>query len=299
MKNAHVYKAALPRAADLEAHLVERPWRPLLSGERVRHAFVEGNNGRRVQTFPGGYAIRLRTDAKVLPATVINTEVDRRTKQVEQEHGTQLDREQRAEIKEAVLTELLAKALVTQRYTTAYYDAVEQLLFVDTSTPKVADAVMNELVQCCASVKTETLNVADLRMGVTTRLQQTIEDGASHFGEFDIGSSLNLNRKSPGEPLERVTYTECDIATDEVLHQIRRGFRVESLELCHQGVYFRLTDKFRLKRFQWPDLEGPEDVEAIERWEHDTSQQVILARGIVMELCRLLEYQPPSLEDAA
>lgn len=296
MKNAIVYKAELPAAADLETHLKERPWRPIASFEAKRHAFWAAEGEPLVKTFPGGYAICLRTDAKVMPGKVIKAMAEEEIAHREKAQDRKLSKQERTIIKEEITEGVMADALVKQDYTWAYYHQAGGYLFVDTASKSTADAVMGELIQACESVKTVTIHVSELRHGLTSRLKQAcegMEDTA--FGPFFIGQDLRLVRKAADSPMERVTYSECDITSNEVMQQLEAQFRVESIELGMKGVSFHLTSEFRLKGFDWTDVEAAEEED--DAWEHETGTKVALAAGIIDDLCELVGYEPPALEE--
>lgn len=293
MKNAIVYKANLPTAHQLAYHLEQHPWREIAMGERKRHAFWADQDQELVTPFPGGYMLLLRTDEKILPASVVKDELDRKIKEVEAFRGKPVPRAEKAEMKDAITLELLDQALIKTRYTRAYYDEDEGLLFADTSSKPQADALLGELVVCCESVKTETIHVSEISRGLTEMLKQSIEEEMSKFQPFVPGLGVRLTRKAEGEPTERVVYTHCDIMSQEVLEQIAAGFRVEGIELGLKGTYFNLTHDFHFRRFEWADIEPFEDDADL----HEISVKVALARGIVLELCELMDYQPPALEE--
>lgn len=296
MKNAIIYSAVLPSVRDMRAHLDDRPYRELATHERIRHAFVEDETGIKVHDFPGGYALCLQSDEKILPADVVRAEVDKRVKAIEKEASRHLHKAEQQDIKARVYDEFLARALTKTRHTWAYYHEAHRLLFVDGPRGS-ADALLGELIQACASVKTETIHIADIKKGLTKRLFDLIQGEEEAFRGFEIGTYLALSRKLSDEPLERVVYTETAIATDEVLDQLRLGFTVEAIELGWQGVFARVTKDFHFRRIDWPDLAPLETDDPVERWQHEAAIQVAGISDFAEGLCDLMGYEPPALDE--
>lgn len=302
LKNAIIYKASLPAASDLRVHLLDRPTREIEKHEKSLARFEAQEDGFAVHQFPGGYALKLRVDEKILPSAILNAEVDKAVKKAEEESGDFLDRESQAEMRHLVTLELLEKALVKTRYVWGFYHQAGEFLFVDSATPGYADVFMNELVHVCGSVKTATIHISDISQGLTKRLGDVIEGDGDRIAPFSFGEYLKIKRKiDKGEPTEKITYAECSILCHEVADQIRFGFRVEVVELGRGGMSFRLSDKFHFKKIDWPplDIDDEEDGEdpAAHRWKVEAAHKVDTMHMIAEDMCLLFEYTPPSLEE--
>lgn len=306
MKNAIVFAADLPAASDLATHLEQRPWRDLFTGERKTGAFWAAKGESLVEPLEGGYALRYRIDEKLVPAAIHKAEAQKKVDEIEEETGRKLVRAERNEIKEAVLYELIETALTKTTTIRAYYDTAENLLYVDTTSDKVAQEVIGELIFACESVKTKTIHVSENTKGLKPRLMNHIagdggEQDHNAFGRFDLGANLTLSRKEEGVPVEKVTYKDCSIDTDEVLDLLRQGYQVEQVELGLAGAAFRLTNKFRFKRFEWPEreIEVEDSEDELAHWRAEASLNLQHATLIVTKLCEMMGYVRPSLEEEA
>jgi recombination associated protein RdgC len=297
MKNAIVFAADLPSAADLTPHLEQRPWRELHSMERKNGGFVALKGENLVEPLPdAGYALRYRIDERLVPASIVNSEVDKEIEAFEENRGRRPNRVEKADIKESVLAGLLEVALIKTSYVRAYYHEEQALLFVDTTSDSVAQAVIGELIHACESVKTQTIHVTSRTKGLKPRLVNHINGDPDGFVRFEVGNNLTLARKAEGEPIEKVTYKDFDIANEEVRDLLGQGFQVEKIELSLAGAYFHLTDKFRFRRFDWPEREIPqEDVDDdLHHWRQEAAMNTAHAALIVASLCEMMEYRRPT-----
>jgi hypothetical protein len=77
LKNAIIYNADLPPAGTLVDYMVERPWQDIREDQRSVSRFVPDEEGILVREFPGGYAIMMRTDEKILPPSILTEECDK------------------------------------------------------------------------------------------------------------------------------------------------------------------------------------------------------------------------------
>lgn len=214
IKNAIVYKAELPSIDAVRQHLQEIEWRELSDLEYRRTCFVPNEvTGELVTDFPGGFALRLRTDEKVIPPAVVQSETDKHVAEIEERNGAKLDRKARTAIKEEVFLSLCTQALTSTHYTWAFYRTADQLLIVNASAKPKAERLINTLIQLIGSVKTETIHVSDVKHGVTTRLRQLIKGEAeAPFGQLGIDDNAQLVRG--WDEVEKVAYAGTDVANN-------------------------------------------------------------------------------------
>lgn len=300
MKNAIVFAADLPAASDLATHLEQRPWRELFSMERKNGGFVALRGENLVEPLPDvGYALRYRIDERLVPASIVKSEVEKEVEAFEENRGRRPNRAEKADIRESVLAGLLEVALIKTSYVRAYYHQDQALLFVDTTSDSVAQAVIAELVHACESVKTQTIHVTARTKGLKPRLLNHLNGDPDGFVRFGVGTNLTLARKAEGEPVEKVTYKDFDIANGEVRDLLHQGFQVEKIELELAGAAFHLTDKFRFKRFDWPEREPLEDGgdDELHFWRQEAAMNTAHATLIVASLCEMMEYKRPTRED--
>ncbi|SDF71949.1 recombination associated protein RdgC [Onishia taeanensis] len=293
ISNAIVFKAELPSIESLRQHFAELAYRELSDTEYKRHCFVMNEvTGDLVTDFPGGFAICLRTDEKVIPPKVLQAETDKEVTNIEEAQGTKVPRKTRQAIKEEIFFALCEQALVSTSYTWAFYHQEHQLLIVNTGGKSKADALVNSLISAAGSVKTQTIHISDIKHGITSRLQKLIEgEDDQAFGQLDVDDHALLVRRF--EEVEKVTYAGVDITgNQELLDQLRAGYRVEDLGMIFDRTHFRLTSEFRLKCIKREPIDSDEDDDDhAHQWRMQAHEETQAIAGIVAELCQLLEYK--------
>ena len=300
IRNALVYKADLPSAQLLENHLKDNPFIELGPIDASRAGFVPVPQGYEyVERFEGGLAFAVRIDEKILPASVVKQEVAKRCKVIKETRDYIPGRKERKEIEEIVIQELLAKALVRSKTITCYYDTANRFLIIPVSSKTIAAMITGKLVKAVGSVKTETINISDVKMGLTTRLTSWVQCNEEAFGEnFNLGDVVQLQRIT--EKKEKISFDLkiLDSAREGLSEALSAGFYVTSLGMMHGSVAFRLTSDFHFKDVAFGyETEDPEN--AYEGWLQDAAVQVLEFSRVVTSLCDLMGYKAPESEEAA
>lgn len=301
IKSATLYKMDLP-AADLVAqHLEERRFTEMTSLEMTHHGFAPiEETGELLTVFPGGFAFGFRIDAKLLPSSVVSTEVKARVERIEQEQGYKPGKKQRREIREQVIDDLLPKALVKTTNLTIFYDTEHQILVVPTTSMTTADTVTGAMIHAIGSIKTSTIHVSDAKHGLTTRLRSYIA-GQDHdaFGEFKPDDKVVLKGEAGSVS---VTASDLDTVSEGIVEALGAGLTVDAIRLYHGrdddavGLSFVLGQDFRIRSIDFgakPDTEGTEAMTNAEKWQHEASVQMLQLIKAVTHLCDLLGYKPP------
>lgn len=296
IKNIITFRAELPTAKALAKHLLDLPFTELEENDFSRTGFVVNPVTRElVSEFEGGYSICLQRDEKILPAAAVKTEVDKRVAAIEEADARAVKRKERQQIKDMVLNELVKRALSRSTLIYAYYHIESRYLYVATSSKDHSQRMVTALLKCVGSIKTETINVTDVKHGLTTRLIALINGGNERdtFGEFIVGDSCKLVRKFDKEDKETISYNGVEVQhCEELLERLDSGFGVESLALDIQGLSFKLNHDFHLKSLTWDADEGHEqDDDLAQAWMDDAATKVFLLNHATDLLVNMLEYR--------
>lgn len=300
IKAAIIFKAEIPTSIDtLHAHLTEKEFSPIQALELRTAGFVPVNDEageRLVSSFPGGLAFRVRVDEKVMPGSVIKAEVAKAIETIRVEQGRKPGRKEKAEIKDGVMHDLAQRALVrTAASVTCFYHVASGYLMVATTSKKIADTCVTILVHAVGSVKTETINVSDVKHGLTKRLGDWLSGNLEAFGDFNPCDQAALSDTSKRKLTVKMGALET--AREGLTAAIQRGFSVTSLGFEHEGVQFRLTDEFRLKGLHKIAEEQVAE-EDKDPWATDAMAEVEKVVGIIEELAEMLSYKEEQKEAA-
>lgn len=298
IKSAIVYKAQIPvDAATLHNHLSERAFQPPLQLQARSAGFVPPTEGDRlVAEFGGGLAFSVRVDDKVVPGSTWKSRTEERVAEIQKETGRKVGRKQRREIKDQVYTVLLAQALTkTTAVIPCFYESVSGFLIVATTSKKLADLCVSQLVHAVGSVKTETIHVSDVKHGLTTRLQKWLDSEGDDevfagFHPCDEAALVQEKRKVS------VRMTSLQAARAGLEEALLSGFSVTSLGFALADMEFRLTSDFHLKGISFVEDADPSSEEL---WGAAAALQVRHVGEVVSRLCELLGYkEEPAAEEA-
>lgn len=300
IKNANIFKAVLPESyEELAKHLGELPYSTLLPTEYSKDSFVPNQvTGELATPIVGGYAFTLRRDEKVIPPSTIKEEVSKRVKELEDETGRKVNRQEKSSIKDSVLMALLPRAFSKPKFANCIYLTESNLLIVDCASATMASAVVRNLVKVMGSVKTTTIFISNIKNGLAAKLKSYVCD--SDFNAFgaglSVGGEIRLSNQTTGE---RIHYSGIDPVTDTQLEEnLNEGFIVDRVCFNYgEAVKFTLNDQFKIGAMAWSDIETGDDGEdAAFVWRHEAGVQASVICGIVSALCSALEYKEPNDE---
>lgn len=305
IKNAICYRIALPSVAQLEyTHLDELRYSDIQEAEREKYGFVPvpipGVTSDIILTepFEGGVAFALRMDEKIIPAAVINAETKRRG--AEWLADTSLKRvpkDIRESLRDAVIGDLVRRALVKTTVVTGFYHRESRFLFV-AGTKRQADIFTGMLVRAVGAAKTETINVSDVKGRLTTRMRAHVTDGTGFDDSFSLESGVWLER---GKDKVTVQMEQLDAARQAITEALDGGFQVSAVRLTHadSGVSFKLTKDFHLKAIDGLDVEGEQEFdEPVEQWAQEAGVQTGMMVRVLEDLCVMFDYKEPDGETA-
>lgn len=294
IKNAIVYRASLPDAKALAMHLAEKPFTPVLESHQSSCGFIQHPTTKDlVSQFPGGYAFRMRLDAKPISKRAIDLATWEKVQAQQEELGRELVREEVDAIKVALVEEAVKTTLPERAELDAYYHIESRTLLVPTTSKDMASRMLFMLIEACGAVETSTIHVSNIKGGLTTRLQDYFgNDNSEAFDGFKLGDSVVMKGKQGRASFD---LDNLDHARAGLLEALKAEMQAERLELCHADtVNFKLTKDFHLRGISFIADESAEEVDiedATELWQHHAGMQVLLLVATVQALCDLFGYQ--------
>ncbi len=253
-KNARVYRLSAPLTTDItlwEQALSEFKFSPLTAQEMVRSGF----------SFPLHQSIKqychaleplvffaVKRQEKILPAAVINEEMQPRLDALEQEKGRPLSRKEKQALKEELQQSLLPRAFSRSSLTQGYYDAQNQWLVINTSSASKAEDVLALLRKALGSLPA--LPWLDNHK-LNTHLQLWLQNKALPEG-FVLGNDAEL--KAPDEEGAKVKFSNHLLTADEVQSHLQdKLVTCISLEQT-DALSLQVTDDAAIKRLKFHDL---------------------------------------------
>ena len=291
-KNLTVYR--LPAewswsAASLEEALTRRPLQPCGPLEMRSVGWVAAAATERLlHTLDGQHLIALGVDQKLLPASIVRQEAERRARIQAQTQGFPVGRRQMRALKLQVLDELRARALTRRRMTRAWIDPRNGWLVVDSASDKRAEELVETLRDTLGSLAVQKVDTE--RSPSVCMAAWLMQADAS--GAFSIEQDLELQSGEPAKSIVR--YRRHPLDGKEVRAYVAGGKRPTQLGLTWNGrISFVLTEKLQVKRVEFlevaPERGDAEEIDAAEQFDLDFAVMAGELAKLLEELLRELD----------
>lgn len=187
--------------------------------------------------------LRLHTEKKLLPNTVINQAAKAHAIKLEEQQGYKPGRKQMKEIKEQMTMELLPRAFVIAHDTFAWLDPVNHWLAIDAAAVAKCDEFMGVLAKTISPFPVQPLHV---EISPAAAMTQWLASDEAPAG-FTIDQDTEL--KATNESRATVRYVRQSIDTEEVQKHIKSGKQCTRLALTwNDKISFVLTDNLDIKK---------------------------------------------------
>jgi recombination associated protein RdgC len=213
-------------------------------------------HGAFAESVAGHWLLKLCTETKAVPASVVKRRLDEQLQKIEAETGRRPKGKHAKELKEALVHELLPRAFPKRFTTWVWIDPSSGLVVIDAASLKKADGIATRLVELLGG----TMRLAPL---------QTERSPASCMADWlvtrEAPAGFTLDRdcelKQPDSEKATVRYARHALEIDEVAGHIQQGKLPTQLAMTWSDrVSFVLTETMTLKKLKLLDvvLEGTE-----------------------------------------
>lgn len=246
-KNLQLFR--LPRhwsisADDLDAALAAQAFLPCTTQQPTSQGWVApANDGRLAYASNRQILLKLRTEKKLLPSSVINQVAREKAAEIADQQGFRCGRKQMKEIKEQVTDELLPRAFSLQSDTGVWIDTVHGWLVVDAAGSARAEDAIKLLLKAVDKLPLMTLHTQ--RSPVAAMTDWLLSDEPPHG--FTIDQDLELRSTAHGNATVR--YVRHSVEPEEVRRHIQGGKQCTRAALTWRDkVSFVLTESLAIKR---------------------------------------------------
>jgi recombination associated protein RdgC len=301
-KNLTVYR--LPAdwswsTASLEEALARRPLQPCSPLEMRSMGWVApATTDRLLHTLGEHHLLALAVDQKLLPASIVRQEAERRAKAQAETQGFPVGRRQMRALKMQVLEQLRARALSRRRLTRAWIDPRSGWLVVDSASDRRAEELVETLRDTLGSLAVQ--KVETERSPSACMAGWLMQADAS--GAFSIEQDLELQSGEPAKSIVR--YRRHPLDGKEVRAYVAGGKRPTQLGLTWNGrISFVLTEKLQIKRVEFlevaPERGDEEEIDPVEQFDLDFAVMAGELAKLIIELIAELNGQQSSGRVAA
>jgi recombination associated protein RdgC len=261
-------------------------WVPPATTDRLLHSLGEH------------HLLALGVDQKLLPASIVRQEAERRARAQAESQGFPVGRRQMRALKMQVLEELRARALSRRRMTRAWIDPRGGWLVVDCASDRRAEELVETLRDTLGSLAVKKVDTERSPSAcMAAWLMQSDAPGA-----FSIEQDLELQSAEPAKSIVR--YRRHPLDGKEVRAYVAGGKRPTQLGLTWNGrISFVLTEKMQLKRIEFlevaPEKGEEEQIDPAEQFDLDFAVMAGELARLMAELIRELDGQQTSGRAAA
>jgi recombination associated protein RdgC len=278
-----------PAVADdlkrLEDVLGEHRLRPCGPLEMFTKGFVppvgRGEDAPLTHTVKHCTMLTVGGEDKLLPAAVVNDELQRKVRKIAEEEGRKVGGRERKRLKEDLLTELLPRAFVRTSRLSAYVDMKHGWLVLDTSSRKSAENALTQIREALGSFPAIPLAPEE---GPRVLMTDWLANGTLPGG-LALGDEVEL--RDPATATGAIA--KCrrqDLDAEEVKEHLRNGKQVFQLGLVFDDrISFVLGEDLIVRKLKFLDVVTEELGDSFEDAQAEADASFAL---LTLELERLL-----------
>lgn len=191
--------------------------------------------------------ISLMREEKVLPSTAIKHKLDEQVVKIQTAEGRNVGRREKHELREAIIDELLPKALTKSSRTNGLL--AKGWLWTDTANRRKAENLLTKLREALGGLPAQQPLT---RQSPASLMTNWLLQGEAQ-GRFVLDSDVTL--VGAGDVAPKVKISRKDLTAEDVVQHAKNGMKVTELGLIwNDRVAFILTQDLTLKRIQWLDV---------------------------------------------
>lgn len=259
-----------PDPAQLETALAAHALQPVGALAMHSHGFVPPlGSGAFVQRSGDSLWLSLGGEERILPAAVVQRELQRKLADTEQAKGRPAGKRERGRLKQETIDELMPRAFVKPSRINALINRKAGFIAVDTASAKAAERVVGRLRDALGSFRALPLQAAQAPRSQLTRFLL----GQDLPARWELGEECELQ-----DPAEKGALVKClrhDLASDEVRTHLAAGKQVSRLGVLFDGRQaFVLGEDLVLRKYRL--LAGA--VDTLETADGQSAEDELMAR---------------------
>lgn len=254
-KNVIMYRIAAGwslGAEEIESRLQDNRFVECGASQEKSMGWVEPRgeaNGPLLEVVAGQWIMKLMTETRALPASVVNRKTQERVAQIEASTGRKPGKKETRDLKDDIRLALLPMAFTKQSSTRVWIDRDAQLLVTDAGSQARADELVTLLVQNLPGLA---LSLVNTQISPSAAMADWLVSQEAPQG-FSVDRECEL--KAADESKAVVRYARHRLDTDEVKQHVEGGKMPTRLALTwNDRVSFVLTEGLQLKKLAFLDV---------------------------------------------
>ncbi len=239
-------------AEEVETRLHDHPFVACGASQEKSVGWIEPrgvDHGPLLEVVAGQWVLKLMTETRALPASVVNRKAQERAAQIEATTGRKPGKKETRDLKDDIRLELLPMAFTKLSSTWVWIDREANLLVMDAGSQARADELVTLLVQCLPGLA---LALVNTQTSPSAAMAEWLVSMEAPQG-FSVDRECEL--KAADESKAVVRYARHRLDTDEVKQHIEGGKMPTRLALTwNDRVSFVLTEGLQLKKVAFLDV---------------------------------------------
>jgi recombination associated protein RdgC len=191
----------------------------------------------------------LQFQQKILPASVINEALSKKTAEIEAQEGRRPGRREREQLKEDIRAEKLPKAFTKTSRVSLFYDIRHKVLVVNASSEKKADTVTAYLREAIGSLPilpfAKSVSGADILTG-------WYRDAELRPDSVSVQTPVYLTMVQ--DPSVKSSHRNLDLHAKEIEQGLDSGMRVKKVGFeFDDALYGTIDEKFTLRNLKFSE----------------------------------------------
>lgn len=197
--------------------------------DSIKHGFVSPVDDDSLKLDIHGHTLlKVRTESKILPGSVIKKKQAERIKHLEQKLGHKLTRSEKLTVKDEIMVELLPVAFTKDLYTYVWINYQDQFIAVETASFKKAEDVLALIRKELGRLSLITLHT---EKPVSPFFKEWVLDDNPPANFFILNDAL---LEDPLEGNGKVKLMDENLTADEVKSYLNSGREIRSLSFSYQ-----------------------------------------------------------------
>ncbi|MEN8178440.1 MAG: recombination-associated protein RdgC [Pseudomonadota bacterium] len=254
-KNLRLYRLLKPfnlSEDELHDQLLAKSFRPCGSHEPSSLGWVSplGRSSEKLaHEVSGCVMICARQEDKLLPASVIKETLEEQVDVIESEEGRKIARNERSELRDEIIHQLMPKAFVRSSRILAMIDRKNGWILVDVSSSAKAETIISLLRETLGSLPARPF---EAKISPASILTEWLHQPAQHK-DFVVKDSCEL--RDTDEEGGTIRCTGQDLTADEIQAHLKAGKQVVKLALeWDERISVVVESDLALKRIKFLDI---------------------------------------------
>ena len=247
-KNVTLYKidlASMPSLMEVLLPSLQRvEFTPCGDLEMTSSGFVPPvKHGDLVHKVDKQILMRVQTEKRLLPSSVVNEQLAKVIEQFEIDNGYAVGRKLKRELKDDVIVQLLPQSFTTKTHTDVWLDTKNGWLVINTASTSKSDLVIRLLLKAIPDIAIEMVRINN---SPTSAMTDWLAGGENPYN-FTIDNNGELKSHLGAT----IKYVKHSLAEKSVQEHISSGKQCSKLALTwNDKISFVLTDSFLIKKIE-------------------------------------------------